>query len=213
MNRTYNVALEISGPTAMWTRPDTGDAPVSYPAPTYSAAKGIFESIAWLRGTIIIPTKVEICAPLIYHNYTTNYGGPLRKKVNVKGGTSFQLIATVLVNVCYRLYADLDHAIIDDAQLSESARSWLASARNAPHAYQAMFERRLKKGQCHSVPCLGWKEFVADYCGPFRANTRVCENVDISLPSMLERVFSPDGDIDPTYRPTRIRKGVLNYAE
>jgi len=42
--KNYEVMLEISGPTAMWTRPDTGDAPVSYPAPTYSAVKGIFES-------------------------------------------------------------------------------------------------------------------------------------------------------------------------
>ena len=38
MNKTYPIQLEISGPTAMWTRPDTGDAPVSYLAPTYSAA-------------------------------------------------------------------------------------------------------------------------------------------------------------------------------
>jgi CRISPR-associated protein Cas5d len=37
----YPVAFELSGPTAMWTRPDTGDAPVSYPAPTS------FESIVW----------------------------------------------------------------------------------------------------------------------------------------------------------------------
>ena len=41
----YEVSFEITGPTAMWTRPDTGDAPVSYPAPTLAAVKGIFESI------------------------------------------------------------------------------------------------------------------------------------------------------------------------
>lgn len=39
------IQLEISGPTAMWTRPDTGSLPVSYVAPTYSAVKGIFEAI------------------------------------------------------------------------------------------------------------------------------------------------------------------------
>ena len=33
--------MEIAGSTAMWTRPDSGDSPVSYPAPTYSACKGI----------------------------------------------------------------------------------------------------------------------------------------------------------------------------
>jgi CRISPR-associated protein Cas5d len=29
----------------MWTRPDTGSSPVSYVAPTFSAVKGIFESV------------------------------------------------------------------------------------------------------------------------------------------------------------------------
>lgn len=29
--KQYTISLELSGPTAMWTRPDTGDAPVSYP--------------------------------------------------------------------------------------------------------------------------------------------------------------------------------------
>ena len=37
--KSYPVQLEISGPTAMWTRPDTGSSPVSYVAPTFSAAK------------------------------------------------------------------------------------------------------------------------------------------------------------------------------
>ncbi|MEZ6094150.1 MAG: CRISPR-associated protein Cas5 [Pirellulaceae bacterium] len=46
MPKSYCIELEIAGPTAMWTRPDTGDAPVSFLAPTYSAAKGILESIA-----------------------------------------------------------------------------------------------------------------------------------------------------------------------
>ena len=45
----YQVNCEISGPTAMWTRPDTGDAPVNYPAPTLAAVKGIFEAIVWLK--------------------------------------------------------------------------------------------------------------------------------------------------------------------
>jgi CRISPR-associated Cas5-like protein len=43
--KPYPIELEISGPTAMWTRPDTGSSPVSYVAPTFSAAKGLFESV------------------------------------------------------------------------------------------------------------------------------------------------------------------------
>jgi len=49
MRLPYAVAMEIAGPAAMFTRPDTGGSFVSYPAPTWSAAKGMFESIARFR--------------------------------------------------------------------------------------------------------------------------------------------------------------------
>jgi len=107
MGKTHEIEMEISGRTAMWTRPDTGDCPVSYPAPTYSAAKGIFESMLWGPAVQIIPTKVEICAPVQYHNYQTNYGGPLRKSRVIAGGGGFQFLATGLIDVCYRLYAEV----------------------------------------------------------------------------------------------------------
>jgi len=68
--RPYPLQIEISGPTALWTRPGTGSSPVSCVAPTFSAGKRIFESV--------LPTKVEICAPVRFHRHTTNYGGPLR---------------------------------------------------------------------------------------------------------------------------------------
>jgi CRISPR-associated protein Cas5d len=89
----YTVSLEISGAKAMWTRPDTGDAPVSYPAPTYSAVKGIFESVVWLKSAEVVPTRVEICTPLIFHTYSTNYGGPLRKSID-RNWNSWQMTRT-----------------------------------------------------------------------------------------------------------------------
>ena len=67
----------------MSTRPDTGDAPVSDPAPTLGAVKGIFESIVWLKSAEVVPTRVEICGPLVFHTYSTNYGGPLRKSTTM----------------------------------------------------------------------------------------------------------------------------------
>src|SRR5439155_4088037 len=96
--KPYPISLENAGTTAMWTRPDTGDAPVSYPAPTFQAAKQIFESILWLRSAEVMPTRVEICRPLVFHRYFTSYGGPLREGGG-KGDDSHQLIATVLINV------------------------------------------------------------------------------------------------------------------
>lgn len=211
--KTYGLALEIAGPTAMWTRPDSGDAPISYPAPTRCAVKGIFESIVWLESAEVEPVKSEICAPLVYHCYTTNYGGPLRKSDQVKKGNNFQLIATVLINVCYRLYAEVRPYKGKAEELSERARAW--NGVNGAHAYQEMFERRLRKGQFHHTPCLGWQEFVPEYIGPFRAQTRPQEELTFVLPSMLDAVFPGPkrSPLAPRFRQNvRIERGVLQYA-
>ncbi len=135
--KTYSIQMEVSGPTAMWTRPDTGDSPVSYPLPTFSAAKGMFEGVVMIETVEIVPTKVEICKPIVYHNYATNYGGPLRKGEVVKKGGSYQLLATTLINVCYRLYAEIRPARYF-RPLSEKARLQASKGLNAVHACQEM---------------------------------------------------------------------------
>ena len=212
----FRVQLEISGPTAIWTRPDTGDAPVSYPAPTLGAVKGIFESIVWLKSAEVVPTRVEICAPLVFHTYSTNYGGPLRKSASVKEGNSYQLLATVLINVCYRVYGVVEGDQTVDRRLSDKAKRQQSIAPNGAHAYQEMFERRLKNGQSHSMPFLGWKEFVPDYVGQLREVTRVCADISTVIPSMLWQVFPTGkfGTWQPTFRQNvKIEKGVLDYAQ
>ena len=212
----FSVHLEISGPTAMWTRPDSGDTPVSYPAPTYGAVKGIFECILLSDWAEIIPTKVKICRPVVYHSYHTNYRGPLRKsKIMPKG--AYQLMATVLVDVCYRLYAipqpKREH--YDKRGDAEMKRQDKGTT-NGAHAYKERFERRLKQGRLHSTPFLGWKEFIPDYIGPFRPASNVCEDVDLLIPTMLHACFpyGRNSQWEPKFvRDVRIEKGVLKYAQ
>lgn len=186
----YPVEMEIAGNTAMWTRPDTGDCPVSYPAPTYSAVKAIFESILWGPDIEIIPVKVDICAPIQYHSYSTNYGGPSRKPEDIKKGNQYQLRATVLIDVCYKLYAEVTPNREKD-RLPESAKVWDKRTTSPGHAYQSIFRRRLKRGQCYSIPTLGWQEFTPVYFGPLRDTTRAITNfTPVYIPSMLRQVFS-----------------------
>lgn len=162
-NKPYEVQFEIAGPAAMFTRPDTGATPVSYPAPTYSATKGMFESIARLKSAYIRPTKVEICSPVRYHRYTTNYGGPLRKGNQLSKGSSYQLFATVLADVCYRIYGIVE----------ELERAPVELTTNHLHYLQDKFKKRLRNGRWYHVPCLGWNEFTPSYVGPFRTDTKV----------------------------------------
>ena len=202
----YDVKLEISGPSAMWTRPDTGSSPVSYVVPTFSAVKGIFESILRWKSVNIHPTKVEICAPIQFHNYATNYGGPLRASDAITNGVAFQFHAVILVNVCYRVYAYAEFA------------NHHKSTTCPPHAYQERFNKKLERGQWFHLPCLGWKEFVPTYVGNFRPETRVCETENHDLPSMLKMVFNQTGYVQPYFynklnQPKLcVEKGVFTYA-
>lgn len=216
VRRSYPIKMEIAGDTAMWTRPDTGDCPVSYPAPTYSAVKAIFESILWGPDIEVIPTKVELCAPVQYHSYGTNYGGPLRSSTAIKTGNNYQLYATVLVDVCYKLYAEVVPNC-KKGNLPQSALQWDRKTTSPGHAYQCIFQRRLKRGQSYSIPALGWREFTPSYFGEMRSTTAVLSNLpDIVIPSMLRQVFSKGYQSPVSYvydNDLVIRGGVLEYRK
>lgn len=205
--KTYPVQLEISGPTALWTRPDTGSSPVSYIAPTFSAVKGIFESVLRWKSVNVRPTKlnplrldrgegrvrcrVQLCAPVQFHRYTTNCGGPLRASDAMNKGASYSLarppgegggFTVVLVNVCYRLYAQAEFAGHHDGT------TW------PPHAYHDVFNRALDRGQWFYTPAC-WKEFALDYVGPFRTETRVCETENHERAACWRNTH--DGEAEP----------------
>ena len=213
---SYPVEMEIAGSTAMWTRPDTGDCPVSYPAPTYSAVKAIFESILWGPDVEIIPIKAELCKPVQYHSYCTNYGGPLRSAAAIKQGNNYQLYATVLIDVCYKLYAEVmpNHR---KNGLPEKARQWDNKTTSPGHAYQSIFQRRLKRGQSFSSLALGWSEFTPSFFGEVRSITEVLSDLPpIVIPSMLRQVFSQGYNSPVSYvydNDLVIKSGVLEYPK
>jgi len=236
----YGIQLEVAGYAAMFSRPDTGGTPTSYPVPTWSATKGIFESIAFLSSgdAWIMPEKVEVCRRIgdsggvtNYQRYTTNYGGPLRKKdlfrkSVVAGGSSMQLFATILSDVNFRLHG----TVVGPRRKSQT---------NARHYLQDLFNRRLRQGRCFRTPCLGWSEFTCSYWGPFRTRTdpdgsdnkawkAQCERFDqpfedvtevddalnLEIPSMLQSMWSSatSGSYSPEFRQDiQIEAGVLCY--
>lgn len=214
--------MEIEGPLAMWARPDAGSSPISYPIPTWSAAKGIFESIAFFADgkAWINPIRVEICkregaesmGELRYQKYTTNYHGPLRES---KKKPNYQFSALVVSGVCYRLHARIENG---------SGKS-LQKGENPCHYLLDRFTRRLRNGRCHHTPCLGWSEFVPSYWGPPRTQdsysgfkTEIDTGVTLNLVSILRSVF--DSEVNGSYKPkfqrgnnAWIEKGVFRYVE
>jgi len=156
--KKYKVEMEIEGPIALFAMP--GSEHHTYSIPTYSAAKGMFESIVFVQSAVIIPTAVEICKPVKRRKYTTNYNGPLRSSSSIKSDSPYQLHTIALEDVCFRLYG-----------VTQYIASNKKMTTNPAHALQEMFIRRLDNGQHRYAPCLGFKEFHATYCGPIRPDT------------------------------------------
>lgn len=201
-----NIALEVVGPAAMFARPDAGAAPISYPVPTYSATKGMFEAVTWRRSVYIRPTRVEICAPIRYERYVTNYGGPLRKDDQFRKNNNYQLNATILLDVHYRLYAEV----------KEKKRG---GAKNHAKELWDRFNERLAKGQTYYTPCLGWREFVPSYFGPIRKEDRnghsiePDKTVNLIIPSLLHSMWER-GEVAPTFRQNvEVKEGVMIYED
>lgn len=166
-----------------------------------------------LEQAVVVPVKVEICAPITYHHYTTNYIGPARK-AGQEG--ALQVPATVLTDVCYRIYARAYH---DDRPIPYSSRGKQGGTRctHGGHAYRDIFNRRIERGQCYRTPSLGWKEFPVNYFGAFREQTKVQTDINLIIPCLFKS-FSNDGLGKATkWQPTfmnnvEVRAGVLHYV-
>ena len=151
-----------------------------------------------------------------YHSYCTNYGGPLRSTTTMKNGNNYQLYATVLIDVCYKLYAEVmpNHR---KNGLPEKAWQWDRKTTSPGHAYQSIFQRRLKRGQSFSSPALGWSEFTPSYFGELRSTTKVLSDLPpIIIPSMLRQVFPKGYNSPVSYiydNDLVIKDGVLKYPK
>ena len=210
-NKDYEVKFEIAGPAAMFTRPDTGSTPISYPVPTASAVKGMFDAIL-RRGHIYIkPTLVKICKPIRYESYVTNYGGPLRNQGQLKGDNNYQLKATILVDVCYQIYGEIHMKQMSRRGGRKEERR--RRGRDWRTLFKEIFDERLRSGKTFYTPCLGWKEFVPTYFGPLQIETRKEETVDdIVIPSLLSSMWE-HRQLKPEYvQDWKIVKGVMSYV-
>lgn len=198
IEKAYPIAFEIAGPSAMFARPDTGSSPVSYAVPTKSVLKSMFECVVMSKNAYFEPQRVEICSPIIYHKYVNNYQGPLKKS----GTVNYQIFATVLENVCYKVYG-----VIKAYNAPEHKY-------NAQHQLQEVFMRRLKSGQFYSTAFLGWKEFTPSYFGPLRESTKADKTLNLVIPSMLISMYDrpTDGHVSPSFvQMIEVREGVVRY--
>lgn len=210
----YEIAFEVAGPAAMFARPDTGSTPISYPVPTLSAAKGMFEAVLRRPHIYVQPTMVEVCKPIRFERYVTNYGGPLRKGKDISEKNSYQFMATILTDVCYRIYGDVK--MKQSTRSKEVQQLRRRRGKDWRPRFKALFEERLQYGQTFYTPCLGWKEFLPSYFGPLRQQDEFGHTIrpvatgDIHISAMLVSIWKHH-QYKPSFNERWIIDGVMSY--
>lgn len=170
--------LEVWGDYACFTRPEMKVERVSYDVITPSAARSIFEAIFWKPAFHWKIRKIEVLQPVKFVNIRRNETGAV---ANDKSEGIFiedvrqQRAGLILKDVRYRLYADLvfippakrstTNNPIPEYLVDQEEKENLSQELNKDHPnenpgkYNAMFERRAKKGQCFNQPYFGCREF------------------------------------------------------
>lgn len=166
--------LEVWGDYACFTRPEMKVERVSYDVITSSAARAIFESIFWKPAIRWHVRKIEVLNPIKWISVRRNEVGAI---MNDRSGGLYiednrqQRAGLFLRDVKYRLHAELEFIhprnrfkvynpvpeyLIDQEEQNEIIRD---PKEENPGKYNAMFERRARKGQCFNRPYLGCREF------------------------------------------------------
>ncbi len=157
--------LEVWGPMACFTRPELKVERVSYDVITPSAARAIFEAVFWKPAIHWQVTKIEVLNPIKWTSVRRNEVGAVssEKPIFIEEKRQ-QKSSLMLKDVRYRLWAKLE--FIPKRKRMNEETSLLKNEEHHdenPGKYNAMFERRARKGQCFNQPYLGTRECVASF--------------------------------------------------
>lgn len=167
--------LEVWGDYACFTRPEMKVERVSYDVITPSAARAVFEAVFWKPAVRWRVTRIEVLNPVKWVSVRRNEVGSLmshRSPHLFIEDNRQQRAGLFLRDVRYRLYAELEFIAprnradiknpVNNSLADDEENDILRNDEN-PGKYNAMFERRAKKGQCFNQPYLGCREFSAGF--------------------------------------------------
>ncbi len=198
--------VKVWGDHACFTRPEMKVERVSYEVMTPSAARGILEAIFWKPEFSWQVREIWVLKPIRHFSILRN---EVKNKAVMstargwvaEGGAYFaeddraQRHTLALRDVAYLIKADValkQHATDDVAK------------------YREQFRRRVSRGQCHTVPYFGCREFVA-YFGPPDGSEQPIDLTD-DLGRMLfdlDYMRDDSGRGTPRFFPARLDAGVL----
>ncbi len=219
--------LEVRGDFACFTRPEMKVERVSYDVITPSAARAIFEAIFWKPAIRWQVRRLEVLNPIQWTSVRRNEVGAV-----MSGKDGFyvedqrqQRAGLFLRDVAYRLHADLvyipPHLRKESPHplpecLVEPEEKQLMGRDENPGKYQAMFERRARKGQCFNQPYLGCREFSAASVrlvdDLIQGPTPIQESRDLGF-MLYDLDFQAEGGPAPAFFRARLEQGAVEVPD
>lgn len=158
-----SISVEVWGDYALFSRPEMKTERVSYDVMTPSAARGLLEAIMWHPGMKWVVDRIHVCAPIRFTNIRRNevkdaVNARNAKAVMERGGELYLATPNSIQQRAAMVLRDVHYVI--DAHFDMTMR---ASPTDNPGKFQEMTRRRLEKGQFYHQPCLGVREFPANF--------------------------------------------------
>ena len=219
--------LEVRGDFACFTRPEMKVERVSYDVITPSAARAIFEAIFWKPAVRWAVRRVEVLNPIQWTSVRRNEVGAV---MSGKDGLFVedkrqQRAGLFLRDVAYRLHADLVFIPLEKRpasqrpialSLEDPDESVLRGRDENPGKYQAMFERRARKGQCFNQPYLGCREFSASSVrlvdDPTRGPAPIPDTRELGF-MLYDLDFQAEGGPAPAFFRAKLEQGVIDVPD
>lgn len=162
---TYGVRLHIWGDRACFTRPEMKVERVSYDVITPSAARGILEAVHWKPAIRWCVDRIYVLKPIRFESLRRNeVAGKLPASTvsrAMKAGRVDNVAYYVDENRQQRAATILrDVGYVIEAHFEFTSR---ADENDTPGKHLDIFNRRARQGQCFHMPCMGTREFPANF--------------------------------------------------
>lgn len=214
---SYGVRLHVRGDRACFTRPEMKVERVSYDTLTPSAARGILEAIHWKPAILWVVDRIHVLKPIRFQSFRRNEVGARMSTVMAERAMRSGSVAglglvvednrqqratTLLVDVAYVIEA---HFVLTPRATSDDTEA----------KHLSMFNRRAAAGQCFHRPCLGTREFAADFAlvppdAPLPVSELPLDQRDRDFGWMLHDIDFAGGRNESRFFRARMSDGVID---
>ena len=162
---SYGIRLRVWAAYGLFTRPELKVERVSYDAMTPSAARGVLEAIHWKPAITWVVDRIHVLHPIRFTSIRRNEVGHKAPVGRIRAAMRSGDLATLTLRADQDRQQRASTLLVDPAYVIEAHFEMNARAgtEDNPGKHLDTFNRRAAKGQCFHRPCLGTREFAADF--------------------------------------------------